>query len=41
MPMIDVCAVEGTFADKPTLARDLAAAARAEIAKHTQSRTSS
>jgi hypothetical protein len=39
MPMIDVYAVEGTFADKHTLARDLAAAADAEIAQHTQSPT--
>jgi hypothetical protein len=41
MPMIDVYAVEGTFADKHAMARDLAAAARAEIAQHTQSATSS
>jgi hypothetical protein len=58
MPMFDVYAVEGTFADKHALARDLTAAgmrweqvpdtgsdlaeaARAEIAQHTQSRTSS
>ena len=33
MPMIDVYAAAGTFADPHTLARDLAAAARAQIAE--------
>jgi hypothetical protein len=41
MPMIDVYATEGTFADKHALARDPAATARAEIAQQAQSRTSS
>jgi hypothetical protein len=39
MPMMDVYAVQGTFADKHALARDLAAAAPAGIARHTRSRT--